>query len=76
MTTDNATTAFTYGWDTAFGIPVPDANKAIVDKKSSPPDFSYAGSGFKLSSNFGNWQIANGGSGKNIRFSIPLVDVV
>ncbi|MEO0731415.1 MAG: TULIP family P47-like protein [Bacteroidota bacterium] len=76
MTTDNATTAFTYGWDTAFGIPVPDANEAIVDKESSPPDFNYAGSGFKLNSNFGNWQIANGGSGKNIRFSIPLVDVV
>lgn len=67
---------YTYGWDTAFGIPVPDANQAIVDKKSSPLSFSYSESSFSLSSKFGNWQICNGGSGKNIRFTIPLSDLL
>ena len=67
---------YTFGWDTSFGIPVPDANKAIVDKKSSPKKFSYGESSFSLTSDFGNWQICEGGSGKNIRFTIPLSNIV
>jgi hypothetical protein len=72
--TDNP--VYTFGWDTAFGIPVPDANKAIVNKKSSPKNFTYSESGFTLASGFGDWQICKGGSGKNIRFSIPLSQIV
>ncbi|MBI9050757.1 MAG: TULIP family P47-like protein [Anaerolineaceae bacterium] len=73
----NGIAVYTFGWDTAFGLPVPDANKTIIDKKSSPKDFSYNDpqNYFKLSSTFGNWQICNGGSGKNVRFSIPLSNV-
>lgn len=76
MATSNDNAVYTFGWDTSFGIPVPDANKAIVDKDSSPKNFNYAESTFSLSSDFGNWQICEGGSGKNIRFSIPLSNVV
>lgn len=71
----NTNAVYTFGWDTSFGIPIPDANKAIVDKKSSPKNFSYSESTFSLSSDFGNWQICEGGSGKNIRFSIPLTNL-
>lgn len=69
---------YTYGWDTAFGIPVPSANKAIVDKKSSPTQFQYTDSQniFALSSSFGDWQICEGGSGTNVRFSLPLSSIV
>ncbi|PZF72469.1 TULIP family P47-like protein [Taibaiella soli] len=70
------TPVFTFGWDTSFGIPVPDANKAIADKKSSPKNFNYSDDSFTLSANFGDWQICNGGSGKNVRFSIPLLQIV
>ena len=77
MNTNNGTAVYTFGWDTSFGIPVPDANKAIIDKKSSPTKFQYSEEGsFSLASNFGNWQICKGGSGKNIRFSIPLSNIV
>lgn len=34
------TGVYTYNWDTAFAIPVPDVNKSIVDQQSSPPAFS------------------------------------
>ncbi|PRY27013.1 P-47 protein [Spirosoma oryzae] len=76
MTSTNEQAVYTFGWDTAFGIPVPDANKAIVDKKSSPPSFAYAESSFTLASDFGDWQICQGGSGKNVRFAIPLKNIV
>lgn len=76
MFTGSDNPVYTFGWDTSFGIPVPDANKAIVDKKSSPKDFHYSESSFTLFSGFGDWQICEGGSGKNIRFSIPLSQVL
>lgn len=76
MVNANGNAVYTYGWDTSFGIPVPDANQAIINKKSSPLNFNYSESSFSLSSSFGNWQICNGGSGKNVRFTIPLFDVV
>ncbi|MPQ49270.1 TULIP family P47-like protein [Marinifilum sp. N1E240] len=77
MISNNDTAVYTFGWDTSFGIPVPDANKAIIDKKSSPKSFSYSeASSFSLSGDFNDWQICKGGSGKNIRFSIPLADII
>ena len=76
MINANGKAVYTYGWDTSFGIPVPDVNQAIIDKKSSPLNFDYSESTFSLSSNFGNWQICNDGSGKNVRFTIPLSEVV
>jgi hypothetical protein len=76
VTSTNEQAVYTFGWDTAFGIPVPDANKAIVDKKSSPPSFAYAEGSFTLASDFGDWQICQGGSGKNVRFAIPLKNIV
>jgi len=69
-------TAFTYGWDTVFGIPIPDANKAIIDHKSSPTGCNYTEDDFSFTCSFGNWQIFDGGSGRNIRFSIPMSELV
>lgn len=76
MTATDDRAVYTFGWDTSFGIPVPDANKAIIDKKSSPTAFTYSESSFSLSSLFGDWQICEGGSGKNVRFTIPLSNIV
>jgi hypothetical protein len=76
MATNTENAVYTFGWDTSFGIPVPDANKTIVDKKSSPTTFNYKEDTFSLSGDFGNWQICKGGSGKNIRFSIPLSNLI
>lgn len=69
-------TVSTHGWDTVFVIPVSDVNQAIIDKKSSPPNFNYSDSTASLSGNFGDWQITQGGDGKNIRMSIPMTDIV
>ncbi len=66
----------TYGWDTVFGIPVPDVNKAIIDHKSSPPSFSIDDQGFTLAADFGDWQICQGGDGKAVRMLLPLKNVV
>lgn len=76
MSDTNGNAVYTFGWDTSFGIPVPDVNKTIIDKKSSPLNFSYSEDTFSLISNFGDWQICKGGSGKNVRFSIPLSKIV
>jgi hypothetical protein len=65
----------THGWDTAFTIPVGDVNKAIVHRKSSPPHFSYKEAKVELSGDFGDWQIVQGGDGKNIRMSLPISNV-
>ena len=66
--------AFTYGWDTAFAIRMPDANAAIVKAGSSPkayaqvaPDKSCSGTG-----TFGPWQICKGGDGVLLHMAIPL----
>ncbi len=72
---ENDAALYTYGWDTAFGIPVPLVNKAIVDKKSSPPGFSYAEEAFNVTGGFGDWRITLGGDGKNVRFHIPLKNI-
>lgn len=69
--------AYTYNWDTAFAIPVSDVNKAIVDKKSSPPNFTYEESGaYTVSADFGDWQMCMGGDGINVRFTIPMTNIV
>lgn len=73
---DTGTAVQTYGWDTAFAIPVPDVNKAIVDHKSSPANFSHSESAFQVNGDFGDWQITQGGDGKNIRLALPLRNVV
>jgi len=68
---------YTYNWDTIFAIPVPDVNKTIVGKKSSPPNFSYDEAGaYTVSADFGDWQMCMGGDGKNVRFSIPMTNIV
>lgn len=66
----------TYGWDTAFAIPVSQVNKAIVDHNSSPPDFAQTESGFDVSSTFDAWQLTSGGDGKNVRMALSLRNVV
>ncbi len=73
---ENDSPLYTYDWDTAFGIPVPLVNKAIVDKKSSPSGFSYAEDTFNVRGGFGDWQITRGGDGKNVRFHFPLKNII
>ncbi|HET7462633.1 MAG TPA: TULIP family P47-like protein, partial [Longimicrobium sp.] len=67
---------YTYGWDTAFAIPVPDVNRAIVDHESSPAGFSIQESTYTVKADFGDWQITQGGDGKNVRMLLPLKHVV
>jgi hypothetical protein len=69
------TAVYTYGWDTAFAIPVLDVNKAIVDRKSSPTKFSVSESTYTVSGGFGDWQICPGGDGKAVRLKLPLSNV-
>ncbi|MCO7515178.1 TULIP family P47-like protein [Pseudomonas guariconensis] len=76
MTTSNEG-VYTYNWDTAFAIPIPDVNQTIVDQKSSPPGFTVtAADAYTVSANFCDWQICQGGDGKNVRFSIPMTGIV
>lgn len=67
--------ASTHGWDTAFAISAGDVNRAIVDKKTSPTGFAYADDSYKVTADFGHWQIAQGGDGKSIRLSIPMSNI-
>jgi len=67
---------FTYGWDTAFAIPVPEVNKAIVDGKSSPHGFAVTEDAYSVTGQFGDWQICPGGDGKAVRMSLPLKNLV
>lgn len=69
------TAVYTYGWDTAFAIPVPYVNKAIVDHKSSPASFSASEPTFTVSGSFGDWQVCPGGDGKAVRMKLPLSNV-
>ncbi|MDB6183166.1 TULIP family P47-like protein [Paracoccus fistulariae] len=75
--TDTGSAVYTHGWDTVFAIPVPDVNKAIVDKKSSPPSFSFTdpSNTFKLDGTFGDWQMTEGGDGKEVRMYLPLTAI-
>lgn len=67
--------ASTHGWDTVFAISAGDVNRAIVDKKTSPSSFACADDLYSVTADFGDWQIAQGGDGKNIRLSIPMSDI-
>lgn len=66
---------YTYGWDTAFAIPVPEVNKAIVDHSSSPKGFDVREPSFTVSGQFSDWQVCPGGDGKEVRLVLPLRDV-
>jgi hypothetical protein len=66
--------ASTYGWDTAFGIRIADANAAIVKAGSSPKTFAVSDpqDGISACGTFGNWQITTGGSGELVRLHVPI----
>lgn len=74
--TADDTAVYTYGWDTAFAIPIPDVNQAIVDQGSSPPGFSVTEPTFSVTGTFGPWQVCQGGDGKAVRMIWPLSQVV
>jgi len=71
----NDSSVETYNWDTAFAIPVADVNQAIVDHHSSPRSFSNADAYAAVSADFGDWQITQGGDGKNVRLALPLSNI-
>ncbi|GGB96419.1 TULIP family P47-like protein [Dyadobacter sediminis] len=73
---DTGTAVYTYGWDTAFVVRAADVNKAIIDHKSSPLNFSHDEDTYSVTGNFGDWQITKGGDGKKIRMQLPLTNVV
>jgi len=66
----------TFGWDTVFGIKMPDVNTAIRKNASSPPSFtksnSYGGATATASGNFNIWQLTQGGSGSTLFMSVPI----
>jgi hypothetical protein len=76
VSASDSVAVYTYGWDTAFAIPVPDVNQAIVAHKSSPPSFSVTKPTYTVTGNFGDWQICAGGDGKAVRMIWPLTDVI
>ena len=76
MTAAADVAVYTYGWDTAFAIPVPKVNKAIVDHQSSPTGFSVTDPSYSVTGDFGDWQICPGGDGKAVRMTWPLSQVV
>ena len=67
-------TASTYGWDTAFGIHIADANAAIVKAGTSPTSFQAIDTpdGMSVTGTFGDWQITTGGSGDLIMLRVPI----
>jgi hypothetical protein len=71
-----AAAVYTYGWDTAFAIPVPEVNKAIVDHGSSPAGFDVREPTFTVTGDFGPWQICPGGDGRAVRLIWPLANTV
>lgn len=72
ISADSGQAVYTYGWDTAFAIPVTDVNKAIIDHGSSPARFSIQESGFSVTAEFGPWQVCQGGDGKDVRLLLPM----
>ncbi len=65
----------TYGWDTVYAMPVSKVNRLIMELGSSPAAMHYSDDEFEISAKFGDWQIVQGGDGKNIRMSLPLSNI-
>lgn len=72
-----ATVASTYGWDTVSAVRIGDMNRAIVEASSSPKAFQQAidGAEAHVSADFGDWQIDNGGDGRLIHLTLPLLNI-
>lgn len=64
--------AETYGWDTAYAIPLPDLNAAIAKSGCSPTTYTYEQDGISISGTFGTWQVCRGGDGKLLHMHIPV----
>lgn len=81
--TTTAQAVDTYGWDTVFALPASKVNQAIVTNHASPTSFTYSDPDpssddnipFTVNAGFGDWQLTTGGDGKNIRLSLPLLNV-
>lgn len=66
----------TYGWDTVFAIPVKYVNEAIAFHKSSPKGFSLTtADGASITGSFGHWQVAHGGNGGLMWFTVPCLGI-
>lgn len=67
----------TYDWDTAFAIRFADANTAIVNGwanvNSGAKNVSQTDDGYSISAVLGPWQLCEGGDGRNVRMTIPVV---
>ncbi|MFE0460268.1 TULIP family P47-like protein [Kitasatospora sp. NPDC058965] len=72
----------TNGWDTVYVIPLPDVNRAIADKKTSPTSWtadlpaSLFSPAIHGAGGFGTWALATGGSGSIVRMHIPFTATV
>lgn len=72
--------ATTNGWDCVSVLRFPDVNKAIVEQKSSPPNFSQSDDDptfgtIALKGDFGDWQLS-GGDGKLVWIDMPLNNTI
>lgn len=67
----------TYGWDTVFAIAIPDVNRAIAGRKSSPPGFDYRDDAGHVTcqGRFGDWWVCPGGDGSNLYVALPVTAV-
>lgn len=73
---DTGTAVYTYGWDTAFAVPVPQVNQAIANHGSSPSGFEVREPTYTVTGDFGAWQICPGGDGRALRMTWPLHNTV
>lgn len=66
----------TYGWDTVYAVRFSELNKAIVRQKTSPRQLEESvqdeGDTYRVSGEFGDWQLTTGGDGRNLRLALPL----
>lgn len=65
--------AYSYGWDTAFAIRLPDVNRAIAKAKSSPSHFNQQApdGSCSVDGRFSDWEVC-GGDSTLLHFRVPI----
>ena len=69
----------THGWDTVYAVRFSDLNKTIISHKTSPTAFEQVindpdeGEEYRVSGQFGDWQLTVGGDGKNVYLAVPIL---
>jgi hypothetical protein len=77
LATTSSNAISTNDWDTVSALTYTAVNEAIVAQNVSPNNFMQLGSSgligtYTVSADFGDWQIALGGDGKNVWMNLPM----